>query len=563
MPLRSLLVALIATSVPAFSQAGPRDDLLRVVPGDYTFCVVVQNLREHAKGGNGDSFLPALANSPLIKQFKDSPEAKKIQQVIDTFLKDLNVTPEQFRDDLLGDALVFSYRKGPAGRPDAEDGLILLHARDEKLLGKLVGRINEIQKEAGELKAVESVEGKAGKYFKRVKAVEGEPADYYAILGHRLVFSGREELLVRCMAGLSDNDKGEPLIARQMKQLGVNDAPIACLINPRAFDGDLAESAKGQKGTEQTFLKEFAKYWKAVDGLAISLNLQPSLEIGISLNVRKKDMPKAAQTFFSEAAKRSPLWDKIPDDALFAAVGRLHPESMFEMMSAFMTREDHKKVLDSIADAARPFLESDDFAPLLRGIGPDFGVWITAPDATDKTWVPQGILAAKIARGPEGVQAEQAALKGLDFFARLACLSNKGLRIHTEMQGPITVRSLSHATAFPPGFKPAFASKGGYILVAGSPQTLARYEPPVGEATDATEVPLIRVSVAAWRTYLKAHRAEIGKFLAATKGIEPATFESQLDSILPILEGLDRMELVQRSGPDRATLILRFKEARK
>jgi hypothetical protein len=220
-------------------------------------------------------------------------------------------------------------------------------------------------------------------------------------------------------------------------------------------------------------------------------------------------------------------------------------------------------VMESIADASRPFLESDDFAPLLKGVGPDFGFWITAPTTADKTWCPQGMLAVRVGKGTEGEQAEQAAIKGLDFLARLACLSNKGLRIRSEQQGPVKVQFLTHPTEFPPGFKPAFASKGGYLLAAGSPQLIAGFEPPTGEATDADEVPLIRVSVSAWRAYLKEHRTEIGKFLATAKGVDPAAFDAQVDAILPLLEGLDRVELVQRSGQDRVMFLLRIKDSRK
>ena len=556
------LLSLALVALPVSAVAAPRDDLLRVVPDDYTFCVVVQNLRDQAKAGDS-SFLPALAKSPIFKLLQQTPEAQKVQHVVETILKDLGITEAQLRDDLLGDALVFAYRKGPPGQPDAEDGVILLHARDEKLLARLVDRINEIQTQAGELKAVEPVEGKPGKYFRRVKAVEGESADYYALQGHRLIFSVKEKLLTSMLAGLAEAGDGEPLIAKRMKRLGVNEVPVACLINPRGFDADLTQSAKSGKGSEQAFLKEFAGYWKAVDGLALSLNFQPNLEIGLSLNVRKQDLPKAAVAFFTEAAKRSPLWDKIPEDALFAAVGRIHPESLAMMLGSFLSEPDRKKVMDSIGDVSRPFLESDDFAPLLKGIGPDIGFWITAPSPADKTWCPQGMLAVRVGKGPEGEQAQQAAIKGLDFLARLACLSNKGLRIHTEKQGPVTVQSLSHPTAFPPGFKPAFAAKGGYILAANSPQTIAGFDPPRGDATQAAEVPLIRISVSAWRTYLKQHRTEIGKFLATAKGLDPATFDAQLEAVLPILEGLDRVELVQRSGPDRVMFLLRIQDSRK
>jgi hypothetical protein len=532
------------------------------VPGDYTFCVVVQNLRDQGKPGSG-SFLQRFGESPLFKQLQQAPEAQKVQQVLDTLFKELGVTPEQLRDDILGDALVFAFRKGPAGQPEKDDGLIMLHARDAKLLARLVDRVNELQTKAGELKTVEPVDGKPGRYFRRVKAGEKEGADYYALMGNRLVFSGSETLLTSTIAALAKEEKTEPVIVERMKKLGVADAPVVCLINPRSFDSDIANSAKGGKGSERSFLKEFANYWKAVDGLALSVNLTPDIEVGLSLNVRKTDLPKAAAKFFTEAGKRSPLWDRVPDDALFAAVGRFDLEALAGMLSGFLSEQDRSKVMEAIADATRPFLETDDLGPLLKGIGPDVGLWIMPPDPAEKTWCPQGILAVKIADGPEGKQAEEAAIKGLDFLTRLACLSEKGLRVHTEKQGPVNVQYLTHTSAFPPGFRPAFASKGGYVLVAGSPRMIAKFESPSSQARDADEVPIIRISVAAWRKYLKEHRGALVEFISKTKGLDAKSIDGTLDTLLPILEGLDRIELVQRSGPDRAKFVLRFVEPRK
>ena len=111
------------------------------------------------------------------------------------------------------------------------------------------------------------------------------------------------------------------------------------------------------------------------------------------------------------------------------------------------------------------------------------------------------MLAVKTADNQDGRQAEQAALKGLDFLARLACLSDKELRFRSEKQGDVHVRYLTRTSKFPPGFRPAFASKGGYVLVAGSPQTIARFDPPTGAATDVEEVPILRISVTGWRGY--------------------------------------------------------------
>src|SRR5947209_4391752 len=307
MPLRRLSVALLLSLSPA-AVAGPRDDLLQLVPDDYTFCVVVQNLRDQSGGPGGSSFLKSLSEAPLIKGLQSSPEAKKFQDVFESLLKELGVTPEQLRDDLLGDALVFAYRKGPPGQEGKEDGLILLHARDDKLLQRVVDRVIELQTKSGEIKGVEPVGSGESRYFRRLKMVENEPADFYAVRGHRLVFSGNEALVKDILTRLANTNGPEPAIARRMKQLGVNDAPAAVLINPRSFDADVAVGAQAAKGSEQAFLKQFSTYWKAVDGLAVFVNLRPAIEIGLAVNVRKSELPPAAAKFFAEAGKRSPLW---------------------------------------------------------------------------------------------------------------------------------------------------------------------------------------------------------------------------------------------------------------
>jgi hypothetical protein len=563
MPLRRLFVAVAVLAAPTVAPAGPRDDLLRLVPDDYTFCVVVQNLRDQTRGEGEGSFLKGIAEHPLMKGLSAAPESRKLAQSIEDVMKGLMVTPEQLRDDLLGDALVFAYRKGPPGEEGKEDGLILVHARDPKLLARVVDRINELQTKSGELKRVDTVGDGPVQFRRRVKAVETEPDDFYAVRGHRIAFSQSEALLKAILPRLTVAGGDEPPIARRMKQLGVNESPVAALINPRSFDADVTGGARSAKGSERAFLTEFASYWKAVDALAVFVNFHPSVEMGLAIKARTADLPTSARTFFAEAGKRSPLWDRIPDDALFAAVGRVHIESMAAMFARFLADPDRKKVLGSIADATRPFLESEDFGPLTRGLGPDFGLWVTAPDPTAKTWCPRAILAAKVGDGADGQAAGQAALRGLDFLARLACLQHKELRVHTTRQESVEVRNLSHPTAFPPGFRPAFAAKGGYIVVADSPETIGRFDPPTSPATAAPEVTLLRISATGWRKYLAEHKGPLAEYLAKTKGGEPKEIASQIDALLPILEGLDKLEIVLRNGPDRTAVVVRFKEVRK
>ena len=145
----------------------------------------------------------------------------------------------------------------------------------------------------------------------------------------------------------------------------------------------------------------------------------------------------------------------------------------------------------------------------------------------------------------------------------MASLQHDDLRVRSELQGPVEVRYLTHPTVFPPGFRPAFASKGGYIVLADSPETIGRFQPPTGSATDADEVPILRISASAWRKYLARHRGPLVEYLAGAKGGDPKELGQHLDVLMPVLEGLDRLELVQRPGPNRVAFVLRLQEAKK
>ncbi|MBO0700244.1 MAG: hypothetical protein J2P46_17725 [Zavarzinella sp.] len=561
-PIR-LVIVVALWSAPAVALAGPRDELLRLVPDDYTFCLVLQDLREHAKADGSSPFLKGLAESSVLRGLQKTPEAEKFRAAFETILREVGITPEQLRDDLLGDAVVFAYRKGPPKQESKEDGLILVHARDEKLLARVVERINDLQTKSGDLKAIEPVSVKQGDYFRRVKTGKQDAADFYALRGHQLIFSGSEPLLQAALAKLATPPAGEPLVARRMKQLGVNEAPVAFLLNPRAFDADLAEDVKSGKESERAFLKEFARYWKAAEGVALFLNFSPALEVGVAVHVRKEDLPAPARRFLAEAGKRSPLWDRVADDALFALVGRIHLESMTAMLAAFLTETDRQKVVEAVGRMSKTFFKPEQLGSVARGFGPDVGFWVTRPEPGGKTWCPQALLAVKLADGPDGRKAEQAALKGLDFLARLASLSEKDLEVFEEQQGAVLVTGLASAALFPPGFRPCFASKGGYLLVAGSPETIARFEPPANPPADAAEIPVLRISVAAWREYLKTHRKGLTEYLATVNKTDASALNAQIDGLLPLLDGLERIEIVHRAGPDRVSIVLRLQESRK
>lgn len=549
-----LLLSLCALLFAMPVVAAPRDELLQAVPDDFTFCIVVQNLRDHTQR-NPSASLQRLLESPVLANLKSTVEGQRAVQSVKELLAELDVTPEQIRDDLLGDAIVVAYRKGPADRPEQEDGLILVHARDAKLLPKLLNRINEIQTKAGELSKVEEVDGKEGRYTRRVKSGNAG-TEAYAIDGNQLLFATREASLQSALA--RRKAKAENVAHKRFTALNLNDALAVALVNPRSFDAELQALADGGAGNEALFLREFGKYWKALDGVAVYAKTTPTLEVGIALDARPNDLPPAAKVFFAEASKLSPLWASFPEQPLFAAVGRVHLEAFFTLISQFVAPEERQKIRTTIADAARAFWEGDDATGLVKGFGPDVGFFIAPPSAGSTTWFPQMLFALKTAPTDDGKTAEASALAALDFLYRSACLSDKELRQHKETIDGLPVKSLSHASKFPPGFRPAFAAKNGYIVLANAPATIQRFNPVTTPARSTAEVPLVRVSASAWRTYLATHRDEVAKYLGTLNNKDAKAVATELENLITLFTGFDHVELLLSTGPQHARLFLRL-----
>ena len=136
-----LAVLLLRGRLPA---ASPRDELLRYVPDETGFCLVVQNLRGQAADLLASPFVREWSKSAFATTIAGSAELKQLQQVEQYLIKNLGVGWADLRDDVLGDAFVFAYRPGPAGKQDQEQGLFLVRARNARTLASLVQKLNEL-----------------------------------------------------------------------------------------------------------------------------------------------------------------------------------------------------------------------------------------------------------------------------------------------------------------------------------------------------------------------------------------------------------------------------------
>ena len=489
-----LFTLLLASSLHA---GATRDELLRYVPADIGFCLVVQDVRGHSNDLLASPFVREWSKSSFGSALLASGELKQLVKVSQYMEKYLGISPIQLRDEIFGDAFVFAYRPGPAGKPDQEQGLFLLRARNEKALAALVKKLNALQKLTGELKDLVEREHKGVKYVRRV---EGKNTSYYLLRGSVLLFTGQEAFLKEAIERDKSLDaKAKPPLARRLEDLNLDGALVALTIEPRSFDAAVA----GKAATDPA-AKTVAGYWKALQGVGLGVHLHRDLQLSLTIKARTDQLPASARRFLASASKTSELWSSFPDNALFSMAGRLDASALYEVLGEFVTRASRESMEAGLERSLGAVLGKDVIKELLPALGPDWGLCLMAPSARGKHWAPRTLFALKVAPGDTTDPIDQALLKGAHTWAQLAVLGHNSkspgqpIVLRSLLGDKVRVRYLSGEGAFPPGIKPAFALKSGYLVLASSPDEVKRFKV-APTAAKAGATPLLRVSVKDFR----------------------------------------------------------------
>jgi hypothetical protein len=561
----ALLLSIVLPATPL--AAAPREELLRLVPDSVGFCLVVQDLRGHAADLLDSPFLQQLSQSPFAVKIRAKDDLKKLDRIEAKMKEKLGLDWARLRDDILGDALVLAYRPGPPGKPEQEQGVLLVRARDKKVLTDLIERVNKVQKEEGELKALDERRHRDIVYYRRLefdKCLERDkPATFYYVHGPVLAVSPHESMLRQIIdCDLMRASNGETEAARRLRELDAERALLALWINPRAFDAELDAKIANAPG-ERAAVKHFALYWKALESLVLSLSpAERALNLSLGVRARVEELPPAARRLFREAATASDVWRRFPESALFAAGSRLDGATLLEVLGGFLAVEHRQALHAALNRQFYALLGEEDFArDVLPALGPDWGLCISAPPAADKNWMPRVLFALRV-EGKRTKKAMEAKLLGaLDFAARLLIFlhnnqqTDKPLSLKTGAVDGQDVRYL--AGDVPPGLQPSYGLLNGYVLLSSSLEEMNRFTrtPPAAPA-EAAAVPLLRISFKDWRAYLKERREPIVRFLADKHNGSREEAARQLDAFLAVLQFVDKVEVRQRTESGQLHLTL-------
>lgn len=541
-----LLTLLAAAALPAIARADAADDALRLVPPDTAICVVVRDLRTHGRAVAGSPFAKWVQQSPLVKQVADPEDLKKVHAFVGFLSEQIGATPEQFLDDVLGDAVVFAYQPGPPGKPAEEAGVVLVRPRKPEVLARVVGKLNELQQKSGEVKAVREKAHKSRPYFEREKTAGG--SEFYLLRDGLFAYSGQEGAIRRVIEQeLTASASRSGRVAESLRSLGVADKLAVCWFNPRGFDAELKAKTEAAKDNDRAFLTQFSKVWAAADGVALYAHPGTGIEVGIVAHADPGKLPKELrEVLFTPAG---PAGVAIPADAMIAATGRLSVPKLLDAIGSFLPPAEREKLLAGITDGLGPLVGRDRLPGVLAGLGPDWAVWLSPP--AKGTWVPDWTAAVRVADGDTAKAVAQA----VDAVAQLVRVEHNRkhadpIDLGEESRNGVTVKTLT-SKAFPPEFRPAYAVRDGYLVLAGSPDAVWRFKSATADG------PVVRISAAAVREYLREHKQIVAEAVAKGSNRPVADVAKEFGDLAAGLEAFDRIEVTHTAADGRVTIAVR------
>jgi hypothetical protein len=547
--------------------ATARDELLRLVPDDVGFCLVLQDLRSHSKALLASPFAEQFRASPIGQALCNAPEGRKLVEMDRQFQNHLGIDWARLRDDILGDCVVLAYRPGPPGKPDDEQGVLLLRARDPKLLAELLDRLNQVQKQSGDLKELQARKHGGRDYVGRFERKETR---FYYLNGPVLAVSSQEELLHRVMdLGAAASRETESPLARQLRRLGALDGLATLWINPRAFDAELKHKASqaGPAG-EASFLQTFFGYWKVLQGIALTASLnQTDFELRLDLAADEGALRGPARKLFGEAGRPSELWGRFPENAILAVAGTLDAMALTDLVGEFMTPEARKAVREAVDRGAGATLGRDVAKDVLPNLGPDWGLCVAAPPPAEKAWFPHLLWALRVRPGDKDKPLDRALLEVLNSFALLGVFGYNNshpdqLTIRAVMQDQVEVRYLTGDRGLPPGLQPAFALKDGYLLLASSPEAIRRFGAAAKPApSPADESPLLRLSFQELTRFLNTRKEVLIPAMAEKDHVSAEEAGRRLERLVLSLQLFDRLQLSRHLSQGRLTFVFRLKSS--
>lgn len=559
------IIVLLLVAMPA--SAGPRDELLRVAPPDAALVVVVQNARGHVRAVMDSPFVEWFPSTTAGKKLLISIDLKQIRDVASTILPALGTTPQTLLDDVFGDAVAFAYSPAREGKGGDERAVILIRPGKPESLAKIIEKLNEIQRQGGELKAIVRREHADAEYFERQKP-EGS-GEFYCFRNGVFAFSTSEADIKTVL----DRDKSEakdkvPVLVSRMQKLGVADAAVVLLVNPRVLDAEVKAKIAGAKPDERRLFLRFEEIWNSLEFAAVSGSLDKDVELALSLRFHPEKVPADVKKWLIGPHESSTAEHLIPEKALVGFAGHARASELLDLVASLAPMAPDKPgVKEWVGKTLGAVVGQDKLPLVLESLGPNWAIWAEQP--LNGGFLPTVVAAIEVSgEGETRVSAEKTLLQAVEFgFQSVRVAYNTKHKDQIELKETkdaatgVVVKSLVNDKGFPPGFRPSFAIVRGHLLLATSPEAIKKFTVPTRDATKDYAT-LARISGTETRAYLQTHGEKLAKFLAEIGMGDEKSITGQIEGVAAVLELVDSVELTRRDIENGLKLSVRVKPAK-
>jgi hypothetical protein len=537
-------LVLVAPSLHA-QPAASRSSLVDLIPADFGLCLVVHDLRGQHERMLKSAWFTAFRKTAAGQAVFGSPELQKLAAVERELAKVFEVDWSTFRDEILGDDVLLAYRPPLPGKA-AEEGLVLLRTRQPALLARLIERLNEAQRNNGELRALDTLTYKDKTYYTRND--RGKEV-FYLLDGPLLAVASNEETLRSVLERAQAPGPDAALWRERFRRAGAEGSFLALAVNPRVL-------GLGHKATEGAL----PPFWQALEAIFITVQPAEALEVRLSIQANPEQLPTWLRSALLGTSGPSSLWQRFPDDTVATLAGRTN----FAEALTTLTEMTPPAKRAHLAEAAQRSLGAvtglDFFKDILPNVGPDWGICVL-PVAEPQN-VPGALIALAVHPGSNALAVDQALHRALQLFAGLAVLDyNKNhpdaMRQETVLQDKVEVRFLNCDKLFPAGFQPAYALKDGYLVLASSPEAVLRFRAGAGAAPTG-DTAVLRISAHSLTRLLRQRQSQIVAKLTQKRPLTASAAQQQLAGLAEFVDLFDRVVLSRRADGTQADWVLRI-----
>lgn len=410
---RALIGLLLVTASAvraADDPARPSDVLLRLVPPDVAVVVTVEGLRDHARAFSASQLARKLGQLPAVKAWLDSERFQQFERSRAQIEALLGSSLPEIRDDLLGDAVVLALRL-PAdvpADPSQASGLLLLKARDQVLLKRVVRVLNTAQEESGELARIRDIDRNGTTYHVREFPAEANRLrEWYVIYPDGTFALSNSEALIHAVmdrkvqpaaapdgtpAGTTGRGQSErgPAIESGLDNLSklqaikrsLPDHALARLfVDPRPIARLIAASAQPRDPAEGKMPAVLERYLAAVDyaGAALVWS-ERSLKLHTVETLDPSKLDPFILRWAGDARPFDPALDRLPPTALAAIAMHIDAAALLDAIQMIIPDQDQRKLTNFETILGGLLLGQDVKTRILPSLGPGAIAYLDAPD---------------------------------------------------------------------------------------------------------------------------------------------------------------------------------------